>query len=190
MTITDIFTLSATAGIWDMISSVAGAAVGGSGAGAVFGLFGSAIGQVSKYFQRKQEQKFQREKWGHAVALQELNMKAKKQETEQELAIVSQQGAWSGLASSIQADAAVAPASSWATDIKVLFRPALTVGLWVLAWLVFNEILTGSLRQWMTDAEIKDIIKYMVYTVFFSASTAGVWWFGDRALTPPEFKNR
>ena len=79
---------------------------------------------------------------------------------------------------------------TWVNDLRALFRPVLTVGLWVLAGWVFWEVVSGTLTQWMREADIADVIRYCVHTVFFSASTATVWWFGDRALTPPERKGR
>jgi hypothetical protein len=162
------------------------------GSGGLFGILGSGIGQISKYFQKKQERVFQREKWNHEKDLLQINMRAKQQETEQELAIVSQQGSWQGLDTSIEADAMLKPISDWAIDAKALFRSFITIMMWIIAFIVFYMIVTGveELTKWFTQVELKELIKYMVYTIFFTASTATLWWFADRSLTPPEFKNR
>lgn len=165
-------------------------AAGSVAGGGIFGIFGSVAGQVSKYFAKKQEQAFQMKQWDYERSLLKLNMEAKQQETEQELAIVSQQGSWNGISASIQADSVLTPVSTWARDVKSLFRPFLTTVLWVLAAWVFYKIIKGATDGVFTPEEIKELIKYMVYSLFFAASTATVWWFGDRALTPPDLKNR
>ena len=40
------------------------------------------------------------------------------------------------------------------------------------------------------EAEIKDLLRYMIYSLFFATTTAITWWFGDRAFAPPGMKNR
>jgi len=172
-------------GILDVLSGAASVASGG-----IFGLLGAVVGQVSRYFQTKAEREFKKLEWEQENKLLELQMQAKQLETEQELAIVSQTGAWDGLEAAVRADARVTPVSNWAVNAKALFRPFLTISLWLIAGFVFYAIITGELHKWMTGHEVKDLIQYMVYTVFFSASTATVFWFGDRALTPPNMKNR
>ena len=47
----------------------------------------------------------------------------------------------------------------------------------------------GVLREVLTPQDMAALIRYMVFSVFFCASTPTVWWFGDRALTPPSMKN-
>lgn len=172
----------------DIVSLLgAGASVASGG---LFGLFGSIVGQVSKHFQRKQEQKWEKEKWNYEADMFRLQMQAKAAETEQELAIVSQQGSWSSLDSSIKADGLIKPQSAWASDVKALFRPFITVVLvGVTAWII-HMLLNGRLDATLTHQDKLDIIRYSVYSVVFSTSTAITWWFADRALTPPQFKNR
>ena len=111
-------------------------------------------------------------------------------DTENELAIVAQSGSWSGLTESHRSDQAIGAVHMFVNDVRALFRPFLTVALWVLAAWIFNEIVIGALTDWLRHAEIEDIIRYMVYTVFFCASSATMWWFGDRALSPPGMKNK
>lgn len=128
--------------------------------------------------------------WDHETKLLKLQMKARAAETEQELAIVSQRGAWDGLGTSIEHDAAIKTVHRWVNDCRALFRPVLTVLLAIGAGWVFSKVVGGELVEWLKEAEIADIIRYMIHTVFFTASTAVVWWFGDRAITPPGNKNR
>jgi len=160
------------------------------GSGGVFGLVGSLIGSIGKHFQEKQRQDFLQKEWEHETVLLRLNMEAKAQETEQELAIVSQQGSWAGLSESIKADAAPVKVHIWVNDIKSLFRPFLTIMLWLVSGWIFYSLGKGGFDKWVTAGETAGLIKYMVYSSFFSASTATTWWFGDRALSPPGHKNR
>lgn len=155
--------------------------------GGLFGVLGSVLGNVSKYFYRKQEQQWQREKWAQENKLQELQMKAGALETEQELAIESQKGSWRGLVASHQV--VDPPSYKWVAAIKSLFRPFITLVLWVLAAWVFHQVVT-TLRDLFSALEFKELVTYMVYSVFFAATTAAMWWFADRALAPPGLKNR
>ena len=82
--------------------------------GGLFGLLGSIVGAGSKYLQEKQRQAWQRQKWAYETELLKLQMEAKALETERELAIVSQQGAWDGL--------------TWSTDAEMSVRNVHTLG--------------------------------------------------------------
>jgi len=54
-------------------------------AGGIFGIFGTALGRVAGYFERKQTFKHEVQRWGHEYKLHELQMQAQAQETEMEL---------------------------------------------------------------------------------------------------------
>ena len=121
-------------------------------------------------------------------------MQARAAETEQELAIVSQQGAWDGLAASQRADAAIsANVHAWVNDVRALFRPVLTAGLVALVYVMFRDLLGGLgtersiLGAVLAEAEVQEVLRYVIYSMVFAASTAVVWWFGDRAFTPPSY---
>lgn len=175
----------------DLLGGVASVASGG-----IFGLIGSAVGVVAKYFQKRQE--FSQEKERRAWDREDfkLQMQFSAQETEQEVAIASAQGAWSGLSESIRADAAVVP-HGWAAAIRSMFRPFLTTLLvalsaWII-WFMWRGVVEGDrngLAMFFTPEEMAGMIRYAVYSLLFSASTAVVWWFGDRAMTPPGMKGR
>jgi len=158
--------------------------------GGVVGLIGSLFGGVAKFFQERQRQKWEKDKWQHEYNLHELNLKAMRHETEMELAIESQKGAWKGLSASLRADKAGDNVSGWVNNIRALFRPFLTLCLWGVGAYVFYTMTQGALRQWISPETEVNIIVYIVQTVFFCASTATVWWFGDRALSPPGAKHR
>ncbi len=179
----------------DFLGDIAGALGGvftSAASGGLFGLLGAGVGAVAQYFQRRQEQAFKKEEWAHESHLLELNMRARAAETEQELAIVSQQGAWNGLGESLKADAAAGRnAPSWVNAVRSLFRPVLTSGLLVLVYLVWRDLLAGLdaerslLSAVLSEAEVKELLRYIVFSLVFAASTAVVWWFGDRSLVPP-----
>ena len=173
----------------DLLGIGASAASGG-----LLGLVGSLGGAVAKYFQARQQQAFKRDEWQHETDLLQLQMQAGAQEAEQELAVVAQAGSWQGATESLRADAALAGNTyKWVNASKSLFRPLLTLTLLGLVWLMWRDIVSGEVGvmvQLFTDAELKEILRYQVYSVVFAAVTATVWWFGDRALAPPGMKNR
>jgi uncharacterized membrane protein len=158
--------------------------------GGVFGLVGSVIGSVGKYFHARQQQAFEKEKWAHETALLELQMKTRAAETEQEIALAAQQGSWQGLSESYKALATIGKTHTWVNDVRALFRPLLTLTLWAISGWFFFQIGHDGFSQWLETGDIDTIVRYMIYTAFFSASTSTAWWFGDRALSPPKDKHR
>lgn len=165
-----------------------GELLGLGASGGLFGLLGAITGQVSKHFQAKQKHRFEIEKWNREERLLHLQIQVKTAETENELAIVNSSGSWDGLRASYQ-HSVDQPSYKWVAAVKSLFRPTLTLLLWLLAAWVFYKVIV----EWpeiFDEVNKYDLIIYMVNTIFFCASTATVWWFGDRALTPMEFKNR
>lgn len=165
--------------------------------GGLFGLFGSIVGAVSKGMQAASEHKRKVELMEWDIKMFNKDMESKKLETELEIAITSSAGAWSGLGDSIKADSMlINNTHMWVNDIKSLFRPFLTVMLNVMAggifYIMWQAVVDddGSILGLFTELEIKEILRYTVYSIIFSAATATVWWFGDRALTPPGMKNR
>ena len=150
-------------------------------------------------WQKHQDREWEKEKFEMDLKARELEMKAKLQETEMEIELASAQGAWRGLDTSIEHDKALVSSSGgFANTIKSIFRPFLTtllvcVSAWVfyLIWQAFSQGKIDSI--WLvlfTEAELKDIMKYMVYSLYFASTTSVVWWFGDRAFSPPGMKNR
>ena len=75
-------------------------------------------------------------------------------------------------------------------------RPLLTLALFVLTYAIWRDLLDAVagegavLAAILDDAAIKSILGYIVTSVIFAATTAGVWWFGDRAMAPPSGKAR
>lgn len=158
--------------------------------GGLLGVVGSGINRAIGYFERKQAHEMNLElahieavqsdkKQSHEIAMQqsnnthvqklhELNREARAQETEQEIAIMSQKGSWQGLNASIDNQTkSVAKSSQWVVDVQAGTRPLMTLLLWIMVMVIF--IISEPTR-----AEI-------VAAVIFSASLATSWWFGDRA---------
>jgi len=137
-------------------------------AGGIFGIFGTALGRVAGYFERKQTFKQEALRWDHEYKLHELQMAAKAQEAELELALAAQEGSWRGLDASIKADAAIGTASKWVINVLRLVRPVLTLMLWLITAWIFAVTQEGSI----------------VEAAVFAATAATLWWFGDRAPKP------
>ncbi|CAM3801476.1 hypothetical protein [Litorimonas haliclonae] len=138
-------------------------------AGGLFGIVGTALGRIAGYFEQKQQHVQERARWGHEYKLHELNMAARHQETELELALSAQQGSWAGLEASIKAEAALGKASQWVINILRLVRPAITLILWCITAAIFLITKESAI----TEAAV------------FAATAATLWWFGDRAPKSP-----
>jgi len=91
-------------------------------AGGVFGLFGTAIGRIASFFERRQTFKQEQARWSHELELHKLQMQARAQETEMELALAAQEGSWRGLQASIDAEAKLGAASRWVINLLRLVR--------------------------------------------------------------------
>ncbi len=177
----------------DILSGALDLLTGGV-AGGLFGLIGSLAGAWLKERAIEAERAFKKEEWAYELQLNEQQMKARAAETEQELAIVSQEGAWQGLDSSMRQETVLIEHSpGWVNAIKSLFRPVLTLVLQgVQAWVIWLLI---SGNQQMVEILVNtspttELLRYAVYSLVFAAQTAVVWWFGDRAFAPPGMKNR
>lgn len=146
----------------DIIGITASAAGGG-----LFGLIGTALGRIAGYFERRQTMTHERERWGHEVQLLKLQQAAKAQETEAEIMLSEVEGSWHGLATSMQAEAAIGASYKWVDAVRGLTRPSLTLLLWVIAALIwFGADPAGQ--------------SSIIETATFAATAATLWWFGDR----------
>ena len=165
--------------------------------GGLFGLIGSGLGVVAKYFQTRADREWEEKKIELDMRLFDKQMESRKLETEMEIAVASSEGAWAGLRGSVSADKALAAHTGpLINGIKSLFRPFLTTALVGLSFAVIfmmSHSITGATDNLLTlfnEAEIKDLLRYMIYSLFFATTTAITWWFGDRAFAPPGMKNR
>jgi hypothetical protein len=139
-------------------------------AGGAFGIIGTALGRAAAYFERKQTFAQEQKQWGHELKLNELQMRARMQETEMELAVTAQKGSWDGLKASLDADANIGVATQWVINILRLVRPALTLLLWLITAWIFARTQDGEIAN----------------AAVFAATAATLWWFGDRAPKPKQ----
>ena len=103
-------------------------------------------------------------------------------------ALAAAAGSWDGLRASIAHDTAAgaAPAlPAWVQSVRALMRPAITVGL--LAAVV---ALWRDLPRALPPAEAAETGQYLARALTAAATTAVVWWFGDRSLSAPADKRR
>jgi hypothetical protein len=149
------------------MSDVLGLAASAAGGG-VFGLIGTGLGRIAGYFERAQTNRHEAARWGHEKDLLELQMKARREETEAEIALTDAAGSWAGLTASVEAEAGIGPSYPWVEAVRALTRPALTLLLWAIAAGVY----VGA------DASGRAGI---IETATFAATAATLWWFGDRA---------
>ncbi|MEE9381256.1 MAG: hypothetical protein V3V03_07615 [Hyphomonadaceae bacterium] len=148
------------------MGDLAGLAASATGGG-LFGLFGTALGRIAGFFERRQEQAHERARWSHEGELLKLQMQANAQETEAEIALAETAGSWDGLKASMQAEAAVGASYPWVNAMRGLTRPALTLLLWLISAGIFIGADPAG-RQAITE------------TATFAATAATLWWFGDR----------
>ena len=147
----------------EMIGLAASAAGGG-----VFGLFGTALGRVASYFEKRQSQAHEERRWRHETELLKLQQAARAIETEAEIAQAHTAGSWAGLEASLAAEAAIAASYKWVDAIRALTRPILTLLLWGITTAI-----------WFTAAP--DGRANITETATFAATAATLWWFGDRS---------
>ena len=157
--------------------------------GGILGIAGSLVSVWAKGRQAKIDHERRKEEFAHELALQKLQIEQGDRETENELAIARESAIGVAKEASYRIDMGQGT-SQWVRDIRGLFRLALTAGLWLMI-----PTLLAALR-YMLGAEAfagiitVELIVYMVESVVFTASTATLWWFGDRAFTPPNLKHR
>ena len=183
----------------EWLGEVAGLATSAA-SGGIFGLIGSGIGAVAKYFQTKANRAFEQEKWAYEERLLDRQMERDRMAHEQDVELIAQEGAWQGLDSSIAHDTMLARQSAgWVSSVKSLFRPVLTLALVGAEVFIFWNVWTGFQSEAgssilnLLNAEqspATNLLQYVVYSIVFAAQTAVVWWFGDRAFAPPGMKNR
>ena len=172
--------------------------IGASAAsGGLLGLLGSLTGGIVKHFRSKQEMKARAQDYEHELKLLEMQHAQASREDLHEVDLMETQGSYTGLQASIEAEAQITGVSKWVNNIRSLTRPTLTFSLVALvSWMFItfmNAIQTGqgnALTELLGQGAVVEILTYIVYSCVFSATTAVVWWFGDRAMAPPGMKDR
>ena len=167
--------------------------VGNVATGGLFGLAGSLIGVVAKGFHAKQAAKERASEREHELTLIRISMEQGQHETEDELQILKMQNQGRAKEASYTTSIAVAGVSQWVNNVRALFRPLLTVLLNIAAIAVLFYLVNSAEKlsaYLLLDTPVSSLVSYTIQSLFFASSTATVWWFGDRALTPPELKHK
>ena len=165
--------------------------------GGLFGLAGSLIGAGVKYLDKKQQLAEAREERKHELELLALSMEQQDKETENELKIIEANAQSEIRTGSYQMPVSVNNVHMWVNDVRALFRPILTIllniGCGVVCVYLFHSLgdSTNKLSQiLLQESPASQLVTYMINSLMFVATSATMWWFGDRALTPPNLKQR
>ena len=157
------------------IGTVVDAASGG-----ILGLVGAGVGVAARHIQSKAEHRRRLTEQQHELALLDRQRAAAAEETEQELALAAAAGSWEGLRASLVHDTASGSAANlpvWVQSARALMRPALTLvllGAVIVVWRSLGDVLP--------PAEAAESGAHLARAVVSAATTAVVWWFGDRSL--------
>jgi hypothetical protein len=172
------------------LMDVVGAALS-VGSGGIFGAGMALVGAWLKGKQALSERAHQALEWAHTERMHALAISAGQAETENEIKVLQTEGAWRGLSESVRAEASIRSVHTWVNDIRALFRPMLTLLMLAMAAWTLREVVTGTtLVNAFTVDEQGDLVRYMVNTVFFTAGTVTLWWYGERNFAPPGTKAR
>jgi hypothetical protein len=136
--------------------------------GGLTGVVGSVLGKAFGFLDYWVEEKKADKDHARTLEMLELQSKLGAEESERELAIAEATAASSMRLASYGHDAGIGVSSTWVVDLLRLVRPLLTFVLIVLVGMLYFS----------ADAGGKATIEA---SVLFMASSATLWWFGDRA---------
>lgn len=177
----------------DLFGGIAGTLLS-AGSGGLLGVFGGIFSAFLKMREERERRAWQLQVWEREERLQRLQMEARAAETEQEIALAGVEGSWKGLADSYEHDISSGQPYKWVASALRLFRPVLTTGLLVVYWLVWRDLWSAlaagesTMLVLFTEVEVRELLRYMVSSTVFMASTAALWWFAERAFMPPGMK--
>ena len=137
--------------------------------GGVTGIIGSVIGKAFSFLDAWQEEKKATNEHGRTLELLELQNKIGAEENEREMAITQSKIDADSRVASYSHDSMAGTGSIWVIDLLRLVRPVLTFALIILVGILYFKAAPGG------RATIEASVIYM-------ASSATLWWFGDRAM--------
>lgn len=152
--------------------------------GGVTGLIGTVISGGMKFFENKQ-------KHGHELAIMEMEIKQMhveaeiaKDVAELEMEGKDRQAAWAALEASYKESTSRMSTgdSQWLVMVDVvrgLMRPVITLGLLILMAVIYFTV-----AQDMVGPEGTPVQVTIIATVLYVGTTAVLWWFGTRNLSP------
>lgn len=143
--------------------------------GGFTGMVSAGVGAYAKHKQLKLELEHKRKEWAYDYRMQELQNQSDRAMAEQDLLIAAEKGASSAFNAAIEAESKITNSKThmWVNDVRALFRPTLTMVLWIM---VFIVIFSGVVES--KSEAVRTIVSALVQA---SAAATG-FWFGSRAI--------
>lgn len=155
-----------------MIGDILGVGISGVAGGAL-GVLGAGLKVFGEYFRQKQLLAQQAQQYAHELALLDKQILVKNAETESEDRVAG--AALRGQSYGVFTD--TSDVHQVVANILALTRVAILIVLWILvAWIFYRLTQSGGIPY----VDSKAMIKEIVMTVVFCASSATLWWYGDR----------
>lgn len=157
------------------VAQISGAALSGGITGILGSIGGRVLGLVERRMARKDrelEMIHEEKQWKQEATLLELQHRLGLEEREQlaqhAVELTNVQGSWDGLIASQDAEKAIGESYPWVNAVRALTRPGLTIFLSVAVFIIYFVA---------TEDQQLSIVNALIY----GATTATLWWFGDRA---------
>ena len=150
--------------MWDVIGSVM--------TGGATGILGSVLGKLFNFADVYIEEKKAKGEHERTMEMHRLQSELRADELENERAIVEEQSAGAARVAAYSMMTGVEVPYPWVAAILRLIRPVLTIMLVAIVWYIYAS--SDALAQQET----------IIQSVIFMASTAVLFWFGDRAMRP------
>lgn len=138
--------------------------------GGATGILGTVLGKAFSFIDGWQKEKAADKEHTRTIELYRVQAELKLEEREQEMEQQMQVAEIGLRNASYGHDQSVGKSSRWAVNVLRMVRPALTGGLIILVGVIYFS--TDDLAQQET----------IIQSVIYMASSATLWWFGDRAL--------
>tara|TARA_R100001594_G_scaffold131438_1_gene171079 strand:+ start:817 stop:1275 length:459 start_codon:yes stop_codon:yes gene_type:complete len=150
--------------MWDVIGSVM--------TGGATGILGSVLGKLFNFADVYIEEKKAKGEHERTMEMHRLQAELRADELENERAIVEEQSAGAARVAAYSMMTGVEVPYPWVAAILRLIRPVLTIMLVAIVWYIYAS--SDDIAQQET----------IIQSVIFMASTAVLFWFGDRAMRP------
>lgn len=176
-----------------------GSLIAGGASGGILGIGLGLVSSVIKIWgegrRAEADRRFRAEEHARALELHRMELEAGRAETENELAIAREAARETGMRASYEDQVAAGKTVrwQWVGAVRTLFRPFLTTALLAIVVWMFGDLLAvlggeeGTLEVLGVDTAL-ELVEYIVVSVVFLSSTAGMWWFGERAFLPGKLK--
>ncbi len=138
--------------------------------GGATGILGSLLSSGLKFLDLWAQEKKADGDHKRTMEMHRLQAELKAEDDERALEAMQAQAAADLKTASYQHDMSLGKSSRWVTDILRLIRPALTLILVALIGVIYWTVADFAMQQ------------EIVSSTLYMASTAVLWWFGDRAV--------